>query len=73
MGDALPPALARVAVVLGVLLVVVYVGRLILLDPNRLVVKGSALLSGFVVAPVWSVWLGMCLRGRRAAAAAEAD
>ena len=31
--------------------------------------KGTALLSGFVVAPVWYLWLGMCLRGRRVAAA----
>ena len=69
VGGLLPAALARVAVLLGVLLVVVYLGRLILLDPNRLVVKATALLSGLVVAPLWYLWLGVSLRGDRSNAA----
>jgi hypothetical protein len=71
LGRGFPQALAGVAALLGLLLVVVYLGRLILLDPNRLVVKATALLAGFVVAPIWYVWVGTSLRGRRPRPAPE--
>lgn len=46
------------------LLVVLYLGRLIILDPTNPVILVAALLSGFVFNPVWSIWLGSrLLRG----------
>jgi hypothetical protein len=54
--------------VLGVLLVVLYLGRLILLDPKNPVILVDAVVSGFVFNPLWYLWLGFGLwRGRSAA------
>jgi hypothetical protein len=51
---------------LGVLLTVLYLGRLILLDPKNPLILGDALLSGFLFNPIWYLWLGLSLwRGRR--------
>ncbi len=60
-----PRGLSYWGYLLAVLLVVLYLGRLIILDPKNPVIAGDALLSGFVVNPVWYLWLGMVLwRGR---------
>ena len=51
---------------LGALLVITYVGRLISSGSTSPVVLGSALLTGFILSPVWHVWLGIgLLRGPR--------
>jgi hypothetical protein len=50
---ALPRAIAGLGVTGGLLLVVVYFGRLILLDPNANLVKACALLSGIVLVPAF--------------------
>lgn len=60
-----PRGLSYWGYLLAVLLVVLYLGRLIILDPKNPLVAVDALLSGFVVNPVWYLWLGMVLwRGR---------
>ncbi len=60
-----PRGLSYWGYLLAVLLVVLYLGRLIILDPKNPLVAVDALLSGFVVNPVWYLWLGIVLwRGR---------
>ena len=66
-GRQFPRALGYLGYVTAALLIVVYLARLIVLDPTSLLVVGPALLLGFVVSPVWYVWLGVSLwRGARA-------
>lgn len=43
---------------LAVLLCALYPGRLILLDPKHPFILVDALISGFVVNPLWYLWLG---------------
>lgn len=56
-----PRGLSYWGYLLAVLLVVLYLGRLIILDPKNPLIAVDALLSGFVVNPVWYLWLGMVL------------
>lgn len=42
----------------GILLIIIYLGRLIVLDPASPVLKYSILIEGFIVNPVWYLWLG---------------
>lgn len=49
--------------VLGVLLIVVYLGRLIVLAPSNPLVLIPAAVTGFIVNPLWYAWLGKQLRG----------
>jgi hypothetical protein len=65
-----PRGLSRLGYVLGALLVVIYLARLIVLDATNPVLLIPALLAGFIVSPVWYVWLGRVLR-RSAAPAAQ--
>ena len=46
----------------GILLLIIYVDRLVLLDPANPLLKYPVLLEGFVINPVWLVWLGAVLR-----------
>ena len=62
-GGQFPRALSYLGYLLAVLLVVLYLGRLTILDPNNPIVLVDALLSGFIVNPVWYVWLGIVLWG----------
>lgn len=57
-----PKGLAYLGYALAVLLIVLYLGRLIVLDANSLLILIPAALAGFIVNPVWYVWLGMTLR-----------
>jgi hypothetical protein len=41
-----------------VLLVVIYLGRLIALDPKNPALLLPALVEGFVVNPAWFAWVG---------------
>jgi hypothetical protein len=61
-GGRLPRGLGIVAVVLAALLVVIYVGRLVVLDPTHPMLLVAALSTGFVVNPLWWVWLGVEIR-----------
>ena len=66
-GGGFPAPLALLGYVSGALLVIVYLARLIVLDPASPLVLGPAALEGFIVNPVWYVWVGMTLwRGARA-------
>ncbi len=38
-----------------------YFGRLIVLDPNKPLLLGAAVVSGFLVTPAWFVWIGFLL------------
>jgi hypothetical protein len=61
---ALTNGVASLGVILGILLVVVYLGRLIVLVPTNPLVAVPAGLTGLIVAPVFYVWLGLELRRR---------
>jgi hypothetical protein len=62
-GDArLPRGLGLLGYLSAILLVVLYLGRLILLDATSPVILVPALVNGFVVGPAWWVWLGLGLR-----------
>jgi hypothetical protein len=60
-GGQFPRPLGYLAALTGVLLVVLYLARLIVLDPANPLVLGPALLTGFVLSPLLSGWLGYCL------------
>ena len=59
---AVPVRLAQLGMVAGVLLLVVYLGRLIVLDPTNPLVALPAALAGFLVSPAFYLWLGTVLR-----------
>ncbi|HEX3640377.1 MAG TPA: hypothetical protein VHV10_03700 [Ktedonobacteraceae bacterium] len=60
-----PRALSYLGYLEAVLLIILYLGRLIILDPKNLVIVIPALLSGFVFNPILYIWLGIALlRGR---------
>ncbi|MGH2462407.1 MAG: hypothetical protein ACRDFZ_02130 [Candidatus Limnocylindria bacterium] len=61
---ALSRRVTNLGVVLGGLLVIVYLGRLIVLDPTNLLVAVPAGLTGVIVAPLFYISLGMELRRR---------
>ena len=63
----LPKGLSYLGYLLAVLSVILYVGRLIVLSPRNPLIFVPALLAGFVVYPLWYVWVGLVLwRGRSA-------
>ena len=43
------------------MLIVLYVGRLIIYIPTNPLILLSAVLSGFLVNPIWYIWLGITL------------
>ena len=57
----LPRRLGHLGSLLGLLFLVLYFGRLIVLSPANPVILGPALLSGFLVNPGWYLWLGFSL------------
>jgi hypothetical protein len=59
---ALPPALGYLGYLSAILLVAIYLGRLVVLDPSSPIIRGPAALEGFIVNPVWYIWLGLTLR-----------
>ena len=58
----LPRGLAIVGYVSALLSVILYLARLVVFDPTHPLVLGPALVEGFVVNPVWYLWLGVALR-----------
>jgi|GEM_PF-404869 len=58
---AFSPSMSYLTYLLAILLVVLFIGRLIILDTRSplIVVVGS--LSGFIVNPLWYLWLGATL------------
>ena len=67
-GGDVPDRVGRLALVSALLLVLIYVGRLVILDPENPVLLVTALLEGFVVNPAFYVLTGFALRP-----AADAD
>jgi hypothetical protein len=67
-GAGFSRSLGLLGYALGLLLVVVYLGRLIVLQPTNPLLLIPALLVGFILNPVWYLWLGLgLLRGAEAA------
>ncbi|MGH2354413.1 MAG: hypothetical protein ACRDI2_18475 [Chloroflexota bacterium] len=60
-GGELPRGLGWLGYLLAALLLMLYVGRLVILTPEGPAILVPALLTGFVVNPVWLVWLGISL------------
>jgi hypothetical protein len=56
-----PKGLAHLGYLLAALLVMIYLGRLLLLDPAHPLLLAPVLLTGFLVNPVWYIWLGITL------------
>jgi len=61
---ALSRRVSNLGVLLGLMLVVVYLGRLIVLVPTNLLVAVPAAFTGVILAPVFYILLGLELRGR---------
>lgn len=53
-----PQKLSYLGILSGILLIVIYLGRLIVLDPTSPVLKYPILIEGFIVNPLWYLWLG---------------
>lgn len=58
-GGGFPGGLALLGYLSGILLVLIYLGRLVVLDASSPLILGPAALEGFVVNPLWYVWLGL--------------
>jgi hypothetical protein len=65
-GAPFPKRLGSLGIVTGLLLIVVYLGRLIILNPKNPVVLTAAILTGFVLSPLWFAWVGRELLQRSA-------
>jgi hypothetical protein len=64
-GGWFPKGLGYLAYVSAVLLLALYLGRLIVLDPTNPLILVPALLNGFLINPIFYLWLGLALlRGR---------
>ncbi|MBI5838774.1 MAG: hypothetical protein HZB19_01605 [Chloroflexi bacterium] len=60
-----PKGLAYLGYLSATLMLVLYLGRLIILQAANLVIVIPALLEGFIVNPIWYLWLGLALlRGK---------
>jgi hypothetical protein len=57
-GAPFPKRLGWLGILTGLLLIVVYLGRLIILDPKNPVVLTAAILTGFILSPLWFAWIG---------------
>jgi hypothetical protein len=63
-----PKNLAYLGYTTAILMAILYLGRLIILDANSLLIAIPALLVGFILNPAFFIWLGLALRGKIAAA-----
>lgn len=68
-----PKSQTTLGYVLAALLVIVYLGRLLLLDPNQPVLGVSAVAAGLVVGPAWYFRLGTLLKDQTAPEAAGSN
>lgn len=59
IGTRLPLKLGWIGYGLAALLLLLYLGRLLVLDPSQPVLRLSAILAGFVLNPVWNLWIGV--------------
>jgi hypothetical protein len=61
--------LLYLGVVLGLLSIAIYLGRLVIVDASNIIVVALAGLTGLIVAPLWYGWLGYRLLSEDARAA----
>jgi len=54
-----PKSLAYVGILSAILMIILYLGRLIILQATSLAIVIPALLEGFIVNPLWYIWLGI--------------
>lgn len=59
VGKKEPKNLALLGFVSGIVLVLIYLGRLIILDPTSPMILYPVLLQGFILGPLWYLWLGV--------------
>jgi hypothetical protein len=59
---ALPKNLGYFGYLLGFVLVVIYLARLIILDATNPIVVVTVVITGFILNPLWNIWLGISLR-----------
>lgn len=65
--ERFPKMLSYLGYLAAVLLIILYLGRLIIYTPTNPVILIPVLLSGFLVNPIWYIWLGITLwRGGKA-------
>ena len=60
-GGGLPRQLGYLGYLAAALAIVLYLGRLIVLDATSPLILGPALVAGFLVNPAWYLWLGIVL------------
>jgi hypothetical protein len=60
-GKGFPKGLSYLGYLLGILLILLYLARLIVLAPTNLLILVPALLTGFLINPIWYLWLGYSL------------
>jgi hypothetical protein len=60
-GGELPRRLGQLGYLMAALAIILYLGRLIVLDSTNPLILVPALLAGFVVNPAWYLWLGIVL------------
>jgi len=60
-GMRFPRGLAYLGYLSSILMIILYLGRLIILQATNLAIVIPALLEGFIVNPLWYVWLGLTL------------
>jgi hypothetical protein len=56
-----PRGLAYLGYISAILMILLYLGRLIILQATNLAIVIPALLEGFIVNPLWYLWLGVNL------------
>ena len=62
---AFPKGVSTLGYVSALLMIVLYLGRLIILQATSPLILGPAALEGFVVNPLWYLWLGITLLRRK--------
>jgi hypothetical protein len=58
----LPSNLGYLGYTLGIVFVMIYLARLIILDATNPVVVITVVITGFILNPIWNIWLGLSLR-----------
>ena len=56
-----PRSLGYLGILSAILMIILYLGRLIILQATSLAIVIPALLEGFIVNPLWYIWLGLSL------------
>jgi len=59
--SSFPRWLSYLGYLLGILLVIIYLARMIVLDPTNLALLIPVLISGFAANPAWYIWTGLVL------------